>query len=244
MNKIHRAVACSLGIHLSALALILVVNANGVLPRQAIENVPFIRAQLIYAMNGASEQKALPPREKERRPKDGQPPYLSPSQFRSEESVSPVETVPDALAREVKEAQTDIAMLPDSPSEVGAKVIQLAAIGRADANPAPDGGRQGEPAKQDTAPTAPPRYLSASRPAYPLLARMRGYEGVVLLTVDILADGATGQARIKKSSGYALLDQSALNAVKSWRFEPARNRGNALMMTVEIPIRFSLKDSL
>ena len=87
-----------------------------------------------------------------------------------------------------------------------------------------------------------PRYLNAARPSYPLMARMRGYEGMVLLAVQVLTDGRAGEVRIKKSSGYALLDQSALNAVRAWRFEPARKMGAPLVMTVDIPIRFSLSE--
>ena len=74
------------------------------------------------------------------------------------------------------------------------------------------------------------------------MARMRGYEGMVLLAVEVLTDGRAGEVRIKKSSGYALLDQSALNAVRAWRFEPARKMDIPLVMTVDIPIRFSLSE--
>jgi protein TonB len=72
---------------------------------------------------------------------------------------------------------------------------------------------------------------------------MRGYEGVVLLSVAVTEDGRAGEVRIKRSSGYALLDQSALGAVRRWRFEPARKMNAPIAMTVDIPVRFSLQVS-
>jgi len=87
---------------------------------------------------------------------------------------------------------------------------------------------------------APPRYHSTPRPVYPAFARARSQEGVVLVTTEVLADGHVGNVRIKKSSGYALLDQSALNAVKTWIFVPARKMNIAVSTHVDIPIRFSL----
>ena len=59
-------------------------------------------------------------------------------------------------------------------------------------------------------------------------------------------DGRIGVVRVKRSSGYASLDNSALEAVRAWRFEPARRMGAAVDAWVEIPIRFKLSpgDSL
>jgi len=62
----------------------------------------------------------------------------------------------------------------------------------------------------------------------------------VLIAAEIRADGRIGTVRVKRSSGYALLDDSALEAVRAWRFEPARRMGAAVDAWVEIPIRFKL----
>lgn len=87
-----------------------------------------------------------------------------------------------------------------------------------------------------------PRYALTPSPPYPTAARTRGQEGLVLLTVEVLATGRTGQVLVKKSSGYTLLDQSAQNAVRSWRFEPAKRQHTPQSMTVDIPIRFSIEN--
>jgi len=88
----------------------------------------------------------------------------------------------------------------------------------------------------------PPRYLENSRPDYPVIARLRGYEGVVWLSVEVSPDGRVGDLRIKKSSGFDVLDQSAVRAVKTWRFEPARSMGAPVSMWVDLPVRFVLTD--
>jgi len=87
---------------------------------------------------------------------------------------------------------------------------------------------------------AVPRYHENPHPAYPRLARLRGHEGVVLLTVEVLPDGKVGRLQMKSSSGYALLDQSALDSVKKWSFEPGRKMGVPVAMWVDVPIRFRL----
>ncbi|MHB9097827.1 MAG: energy transducer TonB [Syntrophales bacterium] len=85
-----------------------------------------------------------------------------------------------------------------------------------------------------------PRYGDNARPAYPPLARLRGYQGVVVLFVEVLADGRVGQVGIRRSTGHHILDRAALEAVGSWRFEPGRREGRAVTMSVEVPVRFVL----
>jgi protein TonB len=88
---------------------------------------------------------------------------------------------------------------------------------------------------------AMPRYFDNKRPVYPAAARRNGYEGTIVLTVQVLSSGGVGDLRIQKSSGYEILDQSAQEAVRQWRFEPGRRMGQPVTTWVEIPIRFMLK---
>lgn len=87
---------------------------------------------------------------------------------------------------------------------------------------------------------AMPRYFDNKRPAYPLAARRNGYEGTIVLSAQVLSSGDVGELRIKKSSGYEVLDQSALEAVRQWRFEPGKRMGQPVTTWVEVPIRFVL----
>lgn len=87
-----------------------------------------------------------------------------------------------------------------------------------------------------------PLYKENSPPEYPAIARVRGYEGIVLVSAQILPDGRVGHVKIRKSSGYSILDQSAVEAVKPWKFEPAKKAGNPFTAWVELPIRFILRN--
>jgi protein TonB len=59
--------------------------------------------------------------------------------------------------------------------------------------------------------------------------------------VEVLINGQVGQIEIKKSSGYELLDHSALATVKQWRFIPAKKGEASIPLWVNIPIKFQLQ---
>jgi len=69
---------------------------------------------------------------------------------------------------------------------------------------------------------------------------VRGHEGVVLLSVEVRAGGQAGNIKVKKTSGYSLLDQSALESVKTWQFEPGKKMGKPVLMWVDVPVKFIL----
>lgn len=87
---------------------------------------------------------------------------------------------------------------------------------------------------------AVPRYGENPPFPYPMIARRKGYEGVVLLSVEVLSNGRAGHVKIEKSTGYAVLDTSALKAVKEWKFEPARRMGTPVTVWVNVPVKFVL----
>jgi TonB family protein len=88
---------------------------------------------------------------------------------------------------------------------------------------------------------ARPRYAENPKPIYPQEAREKGYEGEVILRVEVLVNGRVGQIEIKKSSGYELLDHSALNTVKQWKFIPAKKGEKTIPLWVNIPVKFQLQ---
>lgn len=85
-------------------------------------------------------------------------------------------------------------------------------------------------------------YLHNPPPEYPWQARQRSQQGVVWLSVEVLASGQSGQVSVLRSSGVPSLDQAALRAVSRWRFVPARQGQTTVDSRVEIPIRFRLSD--
>lgn len=93
-------------------------------------------------------------------------------------------------------------------------------------------------------PVVPPRadaaHLNNPVPVYPPISRRLGEQGWVQLDVYILADGTVGEIKLKRSSGYARLDQAALEAVRNWRYQPARRGNEAIAFWYVQPLTFSL----
>jgi protein TonB len=87
---------------------------------------------------------------------------------------------------------------------------------------------------------AKPNYLKNPEPDYPELARRRHQAGLVLLAVKVTAEGRAERVEIKKSSGFSLLDDAAVAAVREWKFQPARLGSFALESEIEVPVRFEL----
>ena len=82
--------------------------------------------------------------------------------------------------------------------------------------------------------------LKTERPLYPRMAREQGWQGKVVLRARITAEGTVQHASVQESSGFPVLDNSAVQAVKTWSFEPAKNGEFTVASTVALPIRFDL----
>ncbi len=96
-----------------------------------------------------------------------------------------------------------------------------------------------EPPGAESTPSSPePLEGLCVPPAYPPLAARRGWTGTVVLLVEVSEDGSVSSVSVETTSGYALLDDAALRAVKGWRFAPARLAGVPARATVRKPIRF------
>ncbi len=89
----------------------------------------------------------------------------------------------------------------------------------------------------------PLAYGTNPPPPYPVTARRRGWEGKVLLRVEVSASGNVRNVVIEKSSGYTCLDEAAQQAVYRWRFKPALQNGRPVPAQVKVPIHFNLKDA-
>ena len=88
---------------------------------------------------------------------------------------------------------------------------------------------------------AKPLYRTNPAPEYPPMARLKGYQGQVVLKVLVNRGGNVGDLELSKSSGYPVLDQAAVDSVKKWIFVPARRGNESVEMWVRIPIRFKLE---
>jgi periplasmic protein TonB len=127
----------------------------------------------------------------------------------------------------------------------------------AEPEPSPSPVAEQTPVDTDTAAQAEPRPVSRLEhggvkssvplydlnppPVYPRVARRRNYQGTVLLDVRVTARGTVAEVKVAQSSGYSVLDRSALNSVRDWRFEPARRGTRPIETWVQVPVRFELQ---
>ena len=79
------------------------------------------------------------------------------------------------------------------------------------------------------------------RPSYPSTPKRLGIQGTTLLRVHVLADGRVGDVAVEQSAGHRDLDDAAMDAVRRWRFEPARRGEDPVAMWVRLPVEFRLR---
>ena len=90
---------------------------------------------------------------------------------------------------------------------------------------------------------ARPRGGYQTRPRYPDAARREGVEGEVLLRFQVLGNGHVGAVTVTRSAGRDDLDRAAVEAVKTWLFDPARRGKEPVTVWVTLPVRFQLGSS-
>ena len=131
--------------------------------------------------------------------------------------------------------------------EVKEKIKSQDSLVKPESNPQVKENKEGGGAPQvNAAPSTDADYklsaLNNPKPPYPPYAYKAKQEGQVILSVEVLASGESGQISIFSSSGFELLDESALSTVKKWHFVPAKKEGQVVPQTIRVPITFSLKN--
>jgi protein TonB len=127
------------------------------------------------------------------------------------------------------------------------KIKSLDSLVKPDIKPQVEENKEGGGVPQiNAAPTTDADYklsaLNNPKPPYPPYSYKAKQEGQVILLVEVLATGESGQVSIFSSSGFELLDETALSTVKKWHFVPAKKDGQVISQTIRVPITFSLKN--
>jgi len=84
-----------------------------------------------------------------------------------------------------------------------------------------------------------PKALYAPDPEYSEEARKAKYQGTVVLWMVVGADGRAQQVRVQRSLGMGL-DEKAIEAVRQWKFEPAKLNGQAVPVQINVEVNFRL----
>lgn len=101
------------------------------------------------------------------------------------------------------------------------------------------GGTGGGPYRPGSGIT-PPSILQEVKPDYTDEARRRGLTGDVVLEIVVRSDGRVGNVRLLRGLGSGL-DQRAIDAVRQWRFSPAKRFGTPVDVLVEVAVEFRLR---
>ncbi len=124
---------------------------------------------------------------------------------------------------------------------------QWAPAGTAAATPVPGPRPAGGGALEEDAPPVyygydtPPRTLRSFEPIYPSMARESGFEGTVVINVNLDERGSILRAWVATANAPELLVSTALEAIYQFEFAPGLARGVAVRSTVAVPFRFWLK---
>jgi protein TonB len=85
--------------------------------------------------------------------------------------------------------------------------------------------------------TEPPVPVRTVPPEYPNELRRDGVSGLVMVKCSIDEQGNVTLAEVEKSSNAAF-EKPAMDAVKKWKFKPAKQDGAPVAIKVTIPIKF------
>jgi TonB family protein len=102
------------------------------------------------------------------------------------------------------------------------------------------GGGTGGGVYQPGAGIDPPTLVKEVRPTYTDDARRQRIQGNVVLEIVVRSDGSVGAVKVRRSLGGGL-DQRAIEAVRQWRFNPAKRHGTPVDVAVEIEVEFKLR---
>ncbi len=105
--------------------------------------------------------------------------------------------------------------------------------------PGSGGGTGGGPYRPGSGVSAP-ELLKEVRPQFTEEARRQGISGDVVLEIVVRADGTVGDVKVLEGLGGGL-NRNAVDAVKQWRFSPARRQGVPVDVMVEVAVAFKLR---
>jgi protein TonB len=145
----------------------------------------------------------------------------------------PLQPAPAVLPREILSLPRDSAApepqftvpAPEKPAEQPRDAGQSARATPQPENPAP-------------AKPAPPRLSDASVLDSPVRYPRTAERGRVTLKVLVSREGRATNASMEKSSGYVNLDQHALQAVRRWRFAPARQGSEPVEQWITVNVDY------
>jgi len=237
MKRLIPAITLALLIHMLFIYLEFSWKKKSLVVRPKIASVAMTLVQVKKEPPKPVLRKSPPPPPKVKATRKKDPPKIKKPAKKEKPIVKP------AIKPKPKKQQVPVKKTVSSEVEPAPEPV--------DTKPAPPEMFYVEPVPETTVPsneikktiikTAIPLYKLNPRPAYPRLARRRGYQGTVVLDVLVDKNGRVSDLKLGTTSGYPILDKKAITSVKKWIFEPGKKGTNSVKMWVKVPIRFELK---
>jgi len=153
---------------------------------------------------------------------------VEPEPFPEPPLPEPLEAV-ELLAEALRRPPLDPVFAPRDPTP------KIAVAGTPASEPA------GEPARTGPVELQPLALADhCPRPTYPRRALRLGWQGTVVCTLTIGADGLVHGVFVLQSSGHDLLDETVVRTLRTWRFSPGTRDGVAQEMQLVRRFRFEL----
>jgi TonB family protein len=86
----------------------------------------------------------------------------------------------------------------------------------------------------------PPKIESTVEPQYTQAARQAGLSGKVVIQVVVKKDGTVDVVRVVQGIGLGLTD-SAIDALKQWKFTPGQKGGQGVDVALTVEVNFNLQ---
>jgi protein TonB len=99
---------------------------------------------------------------------------------------------------------------------------------------------QGDPIYRRGGKVPPPKLLEQHEPEFSALARAFHYEGTTILSVTVNESGSPEDIQVLRPAGFGL-DDSAVQAVKTWRFDPAKLDGNPVKTAIDVEVGYRFR---
>ena len=77
-------------------------------------------------------------------------------------------------------------------------------------------------------------------PEYSEEARKARFQGVVILDTIVLEDGSIQVVKVAQGVGFGL-EEKAIDAVRRWKFKPARMNGKPVPVSLNVEVNFNLR---
>ncbi len=92
----------------------------------------------------------------------------------------------------------------------------------------------------DFVPASAVQQTRSVAPEFPTVARTRGLSGWVDVQFTVKTDGSTGDVSIIGAEPVGIFEQSAIDAVRKWRYRPVIRDGQTVDQRVRLRVRFAL----